>query len=136
MQAREVVDVVGERGWIEDGLSHTVIGAAIEVHRALGPGFSESVYEEAMVIELAARGIPFVRQHVVRVEHRGRRVGEGRIDLIVADELIVELKAIEAIARVHPAQVLSYLKATTLRRGLLINFNTSVLKDGVRRIVN
>ena len=112
-----------------------MIGAAIEVHRVLGPGFLESVYEEALAIELTLRGIPFARQVVASVGYKGRSVGEQRIDLLVADTLVVELKAVESLVPIHLAQVLSYLKATNLRLGLLITFNVGVLQRGIRRVV-
>ncbi len=118
-----------------DELAHAVIGAAIEVHRVLGPGYLESVYEEALVVELTLRGIPFERQKSVGVDYKGHAVGEGRMDMVVDGCLIVELKAIAAMAPVHTAQVLSYLKAMCLPLGLLINFNVPVLKDGVKRVV-
>ena len=118
-----------------DKLAHAVIGAAIEVHRILGPGFLESVYEEALCIELKQRGIPFKRQVVVGVEYKGEMVGEGRMDILVKDELIVELKTVDCLAPIHVAQSLSYLKATKRSLGLLINFNVPVLKDGIKRVV-
>lgn len=118
-----------------DRLARDVIGAAIEVHRALGPGFLESVYEEALCLELQLRGIPFARQITVGVNYKGRRVGEGKLDLLVGDILVVELKAIEDIAPIHIAQVLSYLKMTGHKLGLLINFNVPVLKQGIKRVV-
>ncbi len=116
-------------------LARNVIGAAIAVHRALGPGFLESVYEEALCIELDHQNIPYKRQHPVAVNYRDRSVGEGRLDLLVGEKLIVELKAIEAIAPIHMAQVISYLKTTGYNLGLLINFNVPVLKDGIKRII-
>lgn len=116
-------------------MAHAVIGACIEVHRALGPGFLESVYEEALVLELTHRRIPFLRQHAFGLTYRGCRIGEGRLDLLVADRLIVELKAVEVLAPIDQAQVLSYLRATGHHLALLINFNVHVLKDGgIRRI--
>ena len=118
-----------------DQMARGVIGAAIEVHRVLGPGFLESVYEEAVAIELAVRNIPFERQVAIGVEYRGQQVGEGRLDLLVGGALIVELKAVEALAPIHTAQVISYLKTTGRLLGLLINFNVPVLKEGIRRIV-
>lgn len=118
-----------------DQLARSVIGAALEVHRLLGPGYLETVYEEALCAELDIRGIPFARQQSITVNYKGRRIGEGRVDLLVNDLLIVELKAVEALAPVHTAQVLSYLKATGCRLGLLINFNVALLKDGVKRII-
>ncbi len=116
-------------------LSEQVIGAAIEVHRELGPGFLESVYEEALCCELTTRKIAFGRQVVVAVNYKGVMVGENRLDLLVDKRLIVELKAVEEIEPIHRAQVISYLRATGLFLGLLINFNVPVLKDGIRRIV-
>ena len=89
-----------------DQLAREAIGAAIEVHRHLGPGFIETVYEEALVFELSLRGIPFERQKPVPVRYKGQNVGEGRIDLLVATELLVELKAVEALAPIHKAQVI------------------------------
>jgi GxxExxY protein len=115
-------------------LTGAVIGAAIEVHRALGPGFLESVYEEAMYVELSHRGIGFVRQAGIGVNYKGTIVGEGRVDVLVEDALVVELKAVEALAPIHTAQVLSYLKATGGHIGLLINFNVVRLRSGIKRI--
>jgi GxxExxY protein len=112
----------------------TVIGAAIEVHRHLGPGFLESVYEEAVSVELGLRSIPFVRQSVFGVDYKGHTVGMGRLDLLVAECLPVELKAVDGLAPIHTAQALSYLKSTKHRLALLINFNVSVLKDGIKRV--
>ncbi len=115
-------------------LSHAIIGAAIEVHRSLGPGFLESVYEEALCIELQLRGIAFVRQFEVSIGYKGHTIGSGRVDVLVNSAVIVELKAVDAIAPIHTAQVLSYLKLTGCKLGLLINFNVPILKDGVHRI--
>ncbi len=116
-------------------LTEVVIGAAIEVHRVLGPGLLESFYEEALCIELAERGIPFVRQPAHSVVYKGILIGEARPDLIVDGRVLVELKAAQAHAPVHLAQVLSYLRATGLTVGLLINFNVRLLREGVRRVV-
>ena len=116
-----------------DELAHAVIGAAIEVHRHLGPGFLENIYEEALCIELEA--IPFERQKEISVLYKGRPIGKHRVDLLVGQSLMVELKAIEALAEIHTAQVISYLKATGLTLGLLINFNVSILKNGIQRVV-
>lgn len=118
-----------------DRLARSVIGAAIEVHRHLGPGFLESVYEEALVVELGLRGIPFERQKPVPVDYKEHHVGEGRVDLLVGYELLVELKAVETLAPIHKAQVISYLRATGLHLGLLINFNVPILRAGIQRIV-
>ena len=114
--------------------SREVIGAAIEVHRLLGPGFLESVYEESLCMELHERGIPFARQRDVTIRYKGRDVGAGRVDLLVDDALIVELKAVDALAPIHGAQLLSDLRITGYPLGLLINFNVSALKDGIKRI--
>ena len=116
-------------------LTYRTIGAAIEVHNQLGPGFLESVYEQAMSIELEMRGIKHIRQYPTRVEYKGHPVGEGRIDILVEKQLVVELKTVETLLPVHKAQVISYLKATNLQLGLLINFKVSVLNKGVQRIV-
>lgn len=118
-----------------DFFAREVIGAAIEVHRLLGPGFLESVYEEALSIEMNLRGIPFTRQVAVGLNYKDNIVGKGKLDFLVGDELIVELKAVEGLAPIHSAQLLSYLKATGFQLGLLINFNTTVLKNGLKRII-
>jgi GxxExxY protein len=119
-----------------DRLAYAIIGSALEVHKALGPGFLESVYEEALCVELELRRIPFVRQAAVSVAYKGHLVGEGKVDLLVDDAIVVELKAVEALAGIHDAQVISYLKATGYHLGLLINFNARALKDGLKRLVN
>lgn len=116
-------------------IASEVIGVAIDVHRTLGPGFPEKVYENALCIGLTKRSIPFIRQHVVRVQYEGQDVGEGRVDLLVADRLIVENKAVDALNSVYEAQLASYLKATNLHLGLLINYNCTLVKDGIRRII-
>jgi len=113
-----------------------VIGPAIEVHKALGPGFLESVYEEALCVELALQGVKFARQVLVAVDYKGHRIGESRLDLLVENTVVVELKATDALAPIHTAQVISYLKATGCRMGLLINFNVRRLTSGIRRIIN
>jgi GxxExxY protein len=118
-----------------DALARMVVGAALEVHRTLGPGFMESVYEEALGVELSRRGVRFERQVVVAVQYKGVSVGEGRIDLLVGGALVVELKSVEQLADVHIAQVISYLKALNRPLGLLITFNVNLLRNGVRRVV-
>ncbi len=112
-----------------------VIDAAMEVHRVLGPGFGENVYERALCVELDLRQVPFSRQPATAVRYKGHCVGEGRLDLLVGDRLVVELKALPALAPVHTAQLLAYLKATELQLGLLINFDVVRLASGVRRVV-
>jgi GxxExxY protein len=118
-----------------DRLAHGVIGAALEVHRALGPGLLESVYEEALCFELAIRRIPFSRQVHWSVLYREHPVGDARLDLVVDGRLVVELKATDGLAPIHFTQVLSYLKLTGFRLGLLINFNVRELRDGIKRII-
>ena len=116
-------------------LAYDVIGAAIEVHKALGPGLLESVYEEALVVELTERGISFVQQAPVNVTYKGESVGDGRVDLMIDETVVVELKAVEELAPIHTAQVLSYLRASGLRLGLIINFNVPMLRDGIKRVI-
>lgn len=118
-----------------DELARAVIGAVIEVHRHLGPGFLESVYEEALCVELADRRIPCERQKEVCVLYKDREIGKHWIDLLVGKLLVVELKTVDALAEIHEAQVISYLNASHLPLGLLINFNVPILKNGVRRII-
>ncbi|MBM3357138.1 MAG: GxxExxY protein [Betaproteobacteria bacterium] len=118
-----------------DELARAVIGAALEVHRAPGPGYQEAIYEEALAFELAQIGVEFERERVFRVNYKEHVVGEGRIDFLVGGKLVVELKAIEKLQPVHKAQVISYLKATSCQLGLLIDFNESLLRSGVQRIV-
>lgn len=106
----------------------------MEVHSTLGPGFLEAAYEEALCVELAQRRIPFARQVTFGVEYKGIQVSLTRLDLVVAEALVVELKAVESINPIHVAQVLSYLRAARLGVGLLINFNVPRLRDGIRRV--
>jgi GxxExxY protein len=113
---------IGEPSPELDALVRRVLKAAVEVHRVLGPGFLESVYESALCAELSASSIPFVRQEPIRLEYKGRLVGEGRIDLLVGGSLIIELKAVDHLLPIHFAQVISYLKATRRHLGLLVNF--------------
>lgn len=118
-----------------DSLARKVIDSAFEVHKILGPGFLESVYEEALAVELNQRAVPFERQVPLAVKYKGFCVGQGRVDLLVDGDLIVELKSVEAIAPVHVAQVISYLRAFGRPLGLLITFNVKLLRTGVRRVV-
>ncbi|MFZ2492056.1 MAG: GxxExxY protein [Thermoanaerobaculia bacterium] len=113
-----------------------IIGAAIEVHRSLGPGLLESAYEECLEQELVLRGVPCRRQVALPVEYKGVRLRCAyRIDLLVADAVIVEIKAVTMIEPVHEAQLLTYLRLARCHVGLLINFNVAVLRDGIRRRV-
>ncbi|MBE8965578.1 GxxExxY protein [Nostocales cyanobacterium LEGE 12452] len=116
-------------------LTGEVIGAAIEVHKVLGPGFLEEVYKEALIIEFFRCGIPHLVEKSVTVNYKGHEVGKGRLDFLVANCLIVELKAVQNLAPIHEAQVLSYLKMTNYPLALLINFNVLLLKDGIKRII-
>lgn len=118
-------------------LSGEIIGAAIEVHRVLGPGLLESVYEEALTMELQDRNLPVTRQLEIPLVYKGKRLQNFlRLDLLVADFVVVEVKSCERILAVHEAQLLSYLRLTQRKLGLLINFNSIVLSKSVRRIVN
>ncbi len=117
-------------------ITHDVIGAAIDVHRALGPGLLESAYQECLCRELLLRGIPFERERPLPLEYRGIRLECGyRVDLLVASLVVVEIKSVEAIAPIHEAQLLTYLRLGGWHVGLVINFNVVVLKDGIRRRV-
>jgi GxxExxY protein len=124
-----------EPGKQVDELAHAVIGAAIEVHRQLGPGFLEGIYEEALCVELMDAGIPVERQKEIGVVYKGRIIGKHRLDLLVGGSLVVELKTVEELADIHKAQVISYLKSTRLPLGLLINFNVPILRNGIQRVV-
>jgi len=117
-----------------DELTEKIIGAAIEVHRVLGPGLLESIYEEALWVELRLREISFQRQVEIDVDYKGHILKGQRIDLLVAGEVIVELKAVASLPEVAVAQTLSYLKATGLKRALLINFGERKLVNGIKRI--
>jgi GxxExxY protein len=115
-------------------ITHSVIGAAIEVHRQLGPGLLESAYRECLCRELVLRGIPFEREKPLPLEYKGVHLECGyRLDFLVAGRVVVEIKAGDALAPVHDAQLLTYLRLGGWRLGLLINFNVSVLKSGIHR---
>ena len=119
-----------------DPLTEQVIGCAIEVHRALGPGLLEAVYEECLCHELHENGLGFQRQSPVPVTYKAVNLETGfRADLVIEKELLIEIKAVERLLPVHQAQVLTYLKLSGIPNGLLLNFNTRVLKDGIRRFV-
>ncbi len=119
---------------MEDLLTKEVIGAAIEVHRNLGCGLLESIYEEALCYELELRGIKFQRQVEIDVIYKRKIIKGQRIDLLVENELIVEIKSLAKLPEVATAQILSYLKATGLKRGLLFNFGATKLIEGIKRI--
>jgi len=117
--------------------TETIIGPAIAVHQELGPGLLESAYEACLVYELLQRGLSIQQQKALPVNYRGVKVDCGyRIDLLVENNVIVELKAVERLEPIHEAQLLSYLKLSGYRVGLLINFNVKILKQGIKRLVN
>lgn len=114
-----------------------IIAAAIEVHRNLGPGLLESTYEICLCHELSLRGLPFQKQLALPVHYKGIQLDAGyRIDVFVESQIIVELKSVEAIAPIHSAQLLTYLRLTNREVGLLINFNVVMLKEGIKRLIN
>jgi GxxExxY protein len=118
-------------------ITESIIGAAIEVHRAIGPGLLESAYEACLAFELVQRGLKVEQQKLLPVVYREVKLDCGyRLDLLVEEEVIVEIKAVDRLAPIHQAQLLSYLRLSGCKVGLLINFNVKVLKDGIRRVVN
>ena len=112
-----------------------IISCAIEIHSLLGPGLLENLYEEALEHELKSRGIEYKRQKELEIKYKGNPIGNYRLDYLIENKVIVELKCVEALKGIHIAQVLTYLKAENLRVGLLINFNVDKLKDGIRRVI-
>lgn len=119
----------------ENAITERIIKCAIEVHRELGPGLLESVYEEALDIECKLNGLKVLRQFTVPVVYRGKTIGEYRPDMLVNDLVIIEIKSVERFDPVFEAQVLTYLKITGKKVGLLINFNSRLVKDGIRRFI-
>jgi GxxExxY protein len=118
-------------------LSHRVIGAAIEVHRHIGPGQLEATYHRAMEIELNLCGVPFQSEAPVPITYKGNAISTGRIDLLIGDrDLVLELKAVDQLASIHDAQLIAYLKTVGAPLGILINFNVPLLKDGILRRAN
>jgi GxxExxY protein len=132
LRAKQIVKVSQE---VEE-LAVEVIGAAIEVHRRLGPGLPEVAYRNALSHELGLRGIPHACEVAAPIDYKGVKVAEGRVDLLVGQKLVVEIKVVEALGPVHRAQALSYLCAMKLELALLINFNVPILKDGIKRVIN
>lgn len=120
----------------QDPLTHRIIGAAMSVHSDLGPGLLESVYQNALCVELQEQGMRFSAEQPVDVVYRGRQVGRLYADIIVEGRVTLELKSVEELAPIHTAQLITYLKATGLRTGLLINFNVRHLRDGIKRLAN
>ena len=122
---------------VESDLASQVIGCAIEVHRHLGPGLLESAYESCLCRELAIKGIPFTRQVPLQIQYKGDSIDCAYwMDIVVEESLLLELKSTESIQSIHQAQIISYLKLSGLKQGLLINFNVRVLKDGIRSFLN
>jgi GxxExxY protein len=120
----------------DNELTHTILGAAIEVHRNLGPGLLESTYRNCLVQELTLRGLKVASERPIPVVYKGVKLECGfRLDLLVEDTIVVELKSVEAIALVHEATILTYFRLSHHRIGLLINFNVAILKEGVRRYI-
>ena len=119
-----------------EGLGTLAIGAAIEVHRHLGPGLPEIAYRKALAHELTLRGVECACEFPVPIIYKGLPVGDGRVDILVARRLVIEIKVVEVLSTVHRAQTIAYLQALKLPLGLLINFNVAILKDGIKRVVN
>ena len=120
---------------IRDPLTEKIIGCAIEVHRVLGPGLLEATYEGALCVELELAGLSFQRQSAVPVTYNNRPVGDCRLDLIVENSVVIEIKSVDRFDPVFEAQLLTYLKITGIKHGLLLNFNSRLLKDGIKRMV-
>ena len=121
----------------QEKLTEIIIGSAMEVHRQLGPGLLESAYEECLCRELSLHEIHFGRQVPVAIEYKGIKLDCGfRMDLVIEDKVVVEIKSVEKLLKIHEAQLLTYLKLSNLHIGLLLNFNELVLKSGIKRLVN
>jgi GxxExxY protein len=126
----------GEPSASLDRLVRSVVDAGLKVHRTLGPGLFESVYEQCLAFELQSRGVRFRRQAVLPIIYEGARLEAGfRLDILVDDKIVVEIKSVDALSRLHEAQVLTYLRLSGCSIGLLMNFNTVLFKQGVRRLV-
>ena len=118
-----------------DALVRRVIGAVIEVHKELGPGLPEEAYQRALEIEFTARNIPYVPQHPVTISYKGIEVCKGRVDFLVAGELVIEIKSVDSLGPIHHKQILAYLHQLKLHLGLLVNFNVPLARDGIRRVI-
>ena len=116
-------------------LTHEIVGAALEVHRALGPGLLEELYEDAVCIELAEQELKHERQRRVGVVFKGRDIGDMVADIVVDNAVIVELKSVESLNQIHFAKLMTYMKLMSLNKGLLINFNLRFLREGIKRVV-
>ena len=122
---------------VKDPLSYKIIGCAMEVYNTLGPGLLESAYEKALIHELQLNGLSAISQKPVEMNYKGVDLGEGlRLDLLVEDTIIIELKSVEELKPIHYKQLLTYLKLTGKRIGLLINFNVNDFRDGIKRVIN
>ncbi len=121
----------------ENELATKIIGAAIEVHKQLGPGLLESTYETCLVYELKQLGVEIKQQHALPVMYKEVKLDAGyRIDVLVENKVIIEIKSVDVLANIHTSQLLTYLKLKNLKLGILINFNTILLKDGLKRVLN
>ena len=118
-----------------DPLTEKIIGCALEVHRTLGPGLLESTYESALCIEFQLAGLIFERQLIIPVTYKNQPIGEYRLDLLVEKQVVIEIKSVDRFDPIFEAQLLTYLKISRLKRGLLLNFNSRLLKDGIKRMV-
>ena len=116
-------------------ITEKIISCALEIHSSLGPGLLENLYEEAMEHELKSRGIKYQRQKELEITYKGNPIGSYRLDYLIEDRVIVELKCVKAIKGIHIAQLLTYLRTENIRVGLVINFNVERLKDGIKRVI-
>lgn len=130
----EFVDDELEPDPVLNRITNAIIGAAIAVHSKLGPGYQEHFYGNALEVEFKRRGIRYIREYRFDVVYEGVAVGSGAIDFLLEDEIVLELKAVESITPLFVSQVISYLKATNKRLGIILNFNVKALKNGIRRI--
>lgn len=119
----------------EDPLTYEIIGAAIEVHRALGAGLLEELYEEAFCVELEDRKLIYERQRHIDVVYKGRNIGDMYVDIVIEKTVVVELKSVKSLNPIHVAQLMTYMKLLNLKKGPLINFNVRFLREGIKRIV-
>ena len=118
-----------------NSISEVIIGCAIEVHRSLGPGLLESIYQKALCIELKLAGLNYENERVIDVEYKGEMIGQFRMDIVVEDLIVVELKSVERFDPVFEAQLLGYMRLGGFKLGLLINFNSKLLKNGIKRLI-
>ncbi|MCF6308670.1 MAG: GxxExxY protein [Flavobacteriaceae bacterium] len=131
------IETQGSQGYTENQLSKIIFDCALKVHRTLGPGLLESSYEECLYYELGKFGLKVIKQKPLPLIYEGVKLEIGyRVDLLVENKVIIEIKAVEALNDIHLAQVLTYLKLSNCKLGLLINFNVTLIKNGIRRVVN